>query len=64
MPWKESNVTTERMKFFLSSVFGGQPIGLNEVDDDLWLVSFMDYDLGYYDLKEREFAVIDTAFLT
>ena len=51
-----------RKRFFLSSVFGGQPVGLSEVDDDLWLVSFMDFDLGYYDLKEKEFAVLDTAF--
>ena len=27
----------------------GQDIGIKEVDDKVWLVSFMDYDLGYFD---------------
>jgi len=26
-------------------VFTGQAIGIKEVHDDIWLVSFMDYDL-------------------
>jgi len=24
-------------------------VGIKEVQDDIWLVSFMDYDLGYFD---------------
>ncbi len=26
-------------------------MGVKEVQDDIWLVSFMDYDLGYFDLE-------------
>jgi hypothetical protein len=26
-------------------------VGVKEVQDDIWLVSFMDYDLGYFDLE-------------
>lgn len=38
-----------RRKISLSKVFAGQMVGLREVADDMWLVSFMDYDLGYFD---------------
>ena len=30
-------------------VFAGQYVGVTEVDNDIWLVSFMDYDLGFFD---------------
>ena len=36
-------------KVNLSQVFAGQEVGVKQVDDDLWLVTFMDYDLGYFD---------------
>jgi len=42
-----------RRKINLSSVFAGQTIGIREVDDQIWLVSFLEYDLGYFD-KERD----------
>ncbi len=30
-------------------VFAGQKVGVEQVSDRIWLVSFMDYDLGYFD---------------
>ena len=36
-------------KINLSTVLAGQYIGIKEVEDKIWLVSFMDYDLGYFD---------------
>jgi putative transposase len=33
----------------LSTVFAGQKVGVRQVSDCLWLVTFMDYDLGYFD---------------
>jgi putative transposase len=33
----------------LSQVFSGQKIGIKQVDERIWLVSFMHYDLGYFD---------------
>ena len=30
-------------------VFAGQNVGVKEVSDKIWLVSFMDYDLGFFD---------------
>jgi putative transposase len=40
-------------KISLSSVFGGQYIGIREVADKIWLVSFMTYDLGFFDETEN-----------
>jgi putative transposase len=36
-------------KINLSTVFAGQYVGIREVGDQIWLVSFMDYDLGFFD---------------
>ena len=38
-----------RRKINLSSVFAGQNVGISEVADHIWLVSFMQYDLGFFD---------------
>ena len=39
-------------KVNLSTVFAGQKVGIREVADRIWLVSFMDYDLGFFDEDE------------
>ena len=39
----------EGRKINFSRVFAGQNVGVRQVDDRIWLVSFMDYDLGYFD---------------
>ncbi len=36
-------------KINLSAVFAGQDVGVREVADHVWLISFMDYDLGFFD---------------
>jgi putative transposase len=38
-----------RRKINLSTVFAGQNVGVKEVSDKIWLVTFMDYDLGFFD---------------
>jgi putative transposase len=38
-----------RQKINLSQVFAGQTVGIKQIEDRIWLVSFMDYDLGYFD---------------
>jgi hypothetical protein len=40
----------------------GQAVGIKEVDDGIWLVSFMDYDLGYIDLEERTLQPLNNPF--
>jgi hypothetical protein len=36
----------------LGTVFAGQCVGMGEVADKIWLVSFVQYDLDYFD-EER-----------
>lgn len=36
-------------KINLSQVFAGQTVGVKQVDGRIWLASFMEYDLGYFD---------------
>ena len=38
-----------RQKINLSVVFAGQNVGVKQVADRIWLVSFMNYDLGFFD---------------
>ncbi len=45
-------------------MLAGQKLGINEVDDGVWLVSFIHYDLGYIDLEQRTFQSIDNPFGT
>lgn len=40
-------------KVNFSTVFAGQYVGIREVADKVWLVSFMDYDLGFFDEEEN-----------
>jgi putative transposase len=39
----------KQRKINLSTVFAGQNVGIKQTDDRIWLVSFMHYDLGYFD---------------
>ena len=43
----------DRRKISLSRVFAGQDVGIREVGDKIWLVSFMESDLGFFDEDER-----------
>ena len=41
-------ICMHRKKVNISTVLAGQRLGIKEVDDGIWLVSFMHYDLGYH----------------
>ena len=53
-----------RKKINVSTVLAGQKLGIKEVDDGIWLVSFMHYDLGYIDLEQRTLQTIENPFGT
>src|SRR5262249_53522482 len=40
-------ICMHRKKVNISTVLAGQRLGIKEVDDGIWLVSFMHYDLGF-----------------
>jgi putative transposase len=51
-----------RRKINLSTVFAGQNVGIKEVSDKIWLVSFMDYDLGFFDHETGRLGSADNPF--
>jgi transposase InsO family protein len=51
-----------RKKINISTVLAGQRLGIKEVDDGIWLVSFMHYDLGYFDLEQKTLQPLDNPF--
>ena len=46
----------------LSTSLAGQLAGVKSVDRGIWLVSFMDYDLGYIDLGEKTLQPLENPF--
>jgi hypothetical protein len=42
----------------------GQRLGIKEVDEGIWLASFMHYDLGYFDLEQKTLQPLDNPFGT
>jgi transposase InsO family protein len=55
-------ICMHRKKINISTVLAGQKVGLKEVDEAVWLVSFMHYDLGYIDLEQRTLQPLDNPF--
>jgi hypothetical protein len=57
-PFHDRNVTAcgrlclHREKINISAVLAGRKLGIKEVEDGIWLVSFMHYDLGHFDLEQ------------
>ena len=55
-------ICLDNKKIHLSTVFAGHDVGLRQVEEDVWLVSFMDYDMGYFDLESRKVNAIENPF--
>jgi hypothetical protein len=51
-----------RKKINVSTVLAGQRLGIKEVEHGIWLISFMHYDPGYIDLKQKTLQTIDNPF--
>ncbi len=49
-------------KINLSRALAGQTVGIREASDGIWLVSFMDYDLGYFDEENRKLEPLENPF--
>ena len=49
-------------KINLSHAFAGQNVGVTQVGDAVWLVSFMQYDLGYFDDETCRLEPIENPF--
>ena len=57
-------ICMHRKKINISTVLAGQRLGIKEVDEGIWLASFMHYDLGYIDLEQKTLQTIDNPFGT
>ena len=55
-------VCLHQKKINISQVFAGQTLGLKEVEENTWMLSFMEYDLGYIDLEERCLQPLENPF--
>ena len=51
-----------RKKINISTVLAGQRLGIKEVDEGIWIASFMHYDLGFIDLEQRTLQPLDNPF--
>jgi len=51
-----------RRKINLSTVFAGQDVGIKEVSEKIWLVSFMHYDLGFFDQESGRVECAENPF--
>jgi hypothetical protein len=49
-------------KINVSTVLAGQRVGIKEVDEGIWLVSFMSYDPGFIDLVQKTLQTLDNPF--
>jgi putative transposase len=49
-------------KVILSQAFAGQNVGVTQVGERIWLVSFMQYDLGYFDDETARLEPIENPF--
>jgi putative transposase len=52
----------KRQKVNLSHAFAGQNVGVTQVGGRIWLVTFMQYDLGYFDDETCRLDPIENPF--
>jgi hypothetical protein len=55
-------ICMHRKRVNISTVLAGQRVGIKEVDEGIWIVSFMQYDLGYIDLEQKTLQPLDNPF--
>ena len=55
-------ICIHRKKIKISTALAGQKLGIKEVDEGIWLVSSMAYDLGYIDLEQKTLQPRDNPF--
>jgi len=51
-----------KRKINLSTVFAGQSGAVKQLADQIWLVSFMDYDLGFFDSETCRIECVENPF--
>jgi transposase InsO family protein len=57
-------ICQRNIKVNLSKAFAGQEVGIKEVEDRIWVVSFLNYDLGYFDEEAKRVEPVADPFGT
>ncbi len=69
-PWHDWTATVticgricwKRLKINVSQALAGQNVGVKQVSERIWLVTFMEYDLGYFDDEACRLEPIENPF--
>src|SRR5262249_31046124 len=69
-PWHDWTATVtmcgricwKRRKINVSQALAGQKVGVKQVSERIWLVSFMQYDLGYFDDETCRLEPVENPF--
>ena len=63
MLWRTSCILRNiSVTISFSHVFAGQQVGIREIEEKIWLVSFMHYDLGFFDHETGRVECADNPF--
>ncbi len=55
-------ICMHRKRVNIKTVLAGQRLGIKEVDEGIWIVSFLRYDLGFIDGEQKTLQPIDNPF--
>lgn len=55
-------ICMDGLKINFCRSFAGQLVGVKEVEEGVWLVSFMNYDIGYFDIEIKKVEPIENPF--
>lgn len=57
---RDGRICMHRKRVNISTVLARQRLGIKEVDDGIWIVSFRRYDLGVIDLEQKTLQLLDS----
>lgn len=52
-----------RRRIYISRAFEGQNVGITEVDEDIYQVNFMDYEIGFFDKEAHKVLSVENPFI-
>lgn len=52
-----------KVKLTIGIPFGGQNVGLTEIEQGIWKVTFMDFEMGFFDLETQKIQIPTNPFL-
>lgn len=52
-----------RKRLYVGTVFGGENLGIKKIEEDVWRLTFMHYDLGFFDMNNPVIQISNNPFL-